>query len=286
MNVGLLHPGDMGVTVGLAARSAGHRVFWVPQGRSRQTLARAEDAGFETCSDLSELITTVDGMLSVCPPDAAIAVARAVISEGFEGIYVDANAVSPATARELCEMIESTSAAVFVDGGIVGPPALRAGSTRLYLSGNGATEVAGWFAGSVLEARVIDGGPGAASALKMCYAAYTKGTSALLLAVRALAEAEGVTPALLSEWEASQPGLAARSEAAARGTAPKAWRFVGEMIEIASSFEDRDLPGGFHRAAAEIYGRMGPLKGQPEPTLAEVLRLLRDDEQGEEEEER
>ena len=284
MKLGVLHPGAMGVTVGMAALSAGHSVYWVPQGRSPQTLTRAEAAGFEACADLTELTGVVDGILSVCPPDAAIAVARAELSEIFDGIYVDANAVTPSTTREFNELVDAGSGARFVDGGIIGPPATRPGTTRLYLSGDGAAEVAGWFAGSALSAQVIDGRPGAASALKMCYAAYTKGASALLLAVRALADAEGVTPALLAEWEASQPGLASRSESTARGTAPKAWRFVGEMIEIASSFEAHDLPGGFHRAAAEIYGRIGPLKGEAEPTLADVLLLLKAEgpEEGEE----
>jgi 3-hydroxyisobutyrate dehydrogenase-like beta-hydroxyacid dehydrogenase len=120
----------------------------------------------------------------------------------------------------------------------------------------------------------MPGAAGAASALKMCYAAYTKGTAALLLAVRALAEAEGVTPTLLAEWDRSQPGLADRSQAAARGTGAKAWRFAGEMHEIADTFAAAGLPDGFHRAAAELYGRLAPLKDAPAPDLDGVLALL------------
>jgi 3-hydroxyisobutyrate dehydrogenase-like beta-hydroxyacid dehydrogenase len=270
VRLAVLHPGAMGVTVGAALSRAGHSVRWLVEGRSPATTARAEEAGLEPCNSLAELVANSDGIVSVCPPDAALAVADRVVEAGFSGLYVDANAVAPATARALAERVGSG----FVDGGIVGPPAHRAGTTRLYLSGAAAEAVAGWFADGLLEARVIPGPPGAASALKMCYAAYTKGTSALLLAIRALAEAEGVTEGLLGEWSLSQPGLEGRSEAAARGSAPKAWRFSGEMREIAATFAARDLPDGFHLAAAAVYERLADFKDAEAPELDAVLEML------------
>ena len=106
-----------------------------------------------------------------------------------------------------------------------------------------------------MDARVIEGGPWSASAVKMAYAAWTKGTAALLLAARALARAEGVEDALLAEWALSQPALADRSQAAARSAATKAWRWVAEMEEIAASMAAAGLPDGFHQAAAEIFRR-------------------------------
>ena len=116
---------------------------------------------------------------------------------------------------------------------------------------------------------------GAASALKMAYAAYSKGSSALLIAIRALAVREGVDEALLGEWERSQPGLSARSEQAVRNNARKAWRYVEEMEEIAASFEDAGLPGGFHQAAAEIYRGMERYKDTAAPpSVAEVVTSL------------
>jgi hypothetical protein len=108
----------------------------------------------------------------------------------------------------------------------------------------------------------------------MCYAAYTKGTSALLLAIRALADAEGVSESLVAEWALSQPDLPDRSQGAARGTAGKAWRFVGEMEEIAASFAAQGLPGEFHLAAAAIYQRMSALKDAANPDLDQVLETL------------
>ena len=119
---------------------------------------------------------------------------------------------------------------------------------------------------------MLAGEPGAASALKVCYAAYTKGTTALLLAIRSLAQAEGVDDALLAEWAISQPELVARSEAGPRGSARKAWRFAGEMDEIADALADAGMPDGFHRGAAETYRRLDRFKDAPEPpALADLI---------------
>ena len=154
------------------------------------------------------------------------------------------------------------SEAVFVDGGIVGPPPRPGGApdapdgTRLYLSGERAAEIAELFAGTPVGARVVEGGVGAASAVKMAYAAWTKGTAALVLAVRALARADGVEDALLAEWAVSQPSLAGRSERAAESAAAKGWRWDAEMTEIAASMAAAGLPDGFHLAAAEIFRRV------------------------------
>ncbi|MEZ5557326.1 MAG: DUF1932 domain-containing protein [Pseudomonadales bacterium] len=278
MKIGVLHPGAMGVTVAATLAASGHEVCWVAAGRSAATAARAASVGLQSLADLDELARCCDGVISVCPPAAALELAGAVVAAGFAGTYVDGNAISPASARQIHALVGPG----FVDGGIVGPPALRPGSTRLYLSGPRAGMVADWFAAGPLQAVAMNEAlhgslaarPGAASALKMAYAAYTKGSSALLLAVRALAEAEGVAPGLLGEWSLSQQGLAERAELTARATAAKAWRFVGEMEEIAATFEAAGLPGAFHLGAADLYRRLATLKDAPDATLAEVLELL------------
>jgi 3-hydroxyisobutyrate dehydrogenase-like beta-hydroxyacid dehydrogenase len=223
---------------------------------------------------LAALAGRSDVILSVCPPHVAADVARAVAAHRFAGVYVDANAVSPGTARDIAATVERAGA-TFADGGIVGPPPRARGTTRLYLSGPGAARVAALFAPSPLEAVVVDGPAGAASAVKMAYAAWTKGSAALLMAIRALAAREGVDAALVGEWARSQPDLPARSEAAVRGNARKAWRFVGEMEEIAATFAAAGLPDGFHRAAADIYRSLAPYKDAAEPPpLAEVAGAL------------
>jgi 3-hydroxyisobutyrate dehydrogenase-like beta-hydroxyacid dehydrogenase len=240
--VGLLHPGEMGAAVGAVLRGRGLRVVWASEGRSEETRARAEAAGLEDAGSV-DAVAASDVVFSICPPHAALQVAR---SAEFTGIYVDANAVSPATAAEVGRAV-----AEFVDAGIVGSPPSEWGTTRLYLSGDRAGEVAELFDGSALDARLVR----SASAVKMAYAAWTKGTAALLLAIRELARREDVEEALLGEWDLSLPELRERYERAQRSAAAKGWRWVGEMEEIAATFEADGLPGGFHRAAAEVYRR-------------------------------
>lgn len=264
---GILHPGAMGATV--AAACAG-TVLWAGKGRSAATRTRAADAGLTDIDDIASMVSAADIVISVCPPHGALALADAVAGAGFEGCYVDANAVSPATARSIAARFEN-----FVDGGLIGPPAIRPGTTRLYLSGPGADRVAARFEGSALEPRVLDGGgPGTASALKMAYASWTKGTSALLAAVAAMAAAEGVAEDLLTEWGLSLPGVAERLAGTASEVAPKAWRWTGEMDEIAATFAEAGLPDGFHRAAGEVYRRLGAFKDSPGTTVEEMLEAL------------
>lgn len=270
MNILLLHPGAMGASIGAALVSNGHDVAWIAANRSAATRKRAEDAGLRSLHDLAECIGSVELTFSICPPEAALTVAQAVRQSGFDGIYVDGNAIAPATARA----IEGVVGERYVDGGIIGPPAWRVGATRFYLSGGAAPAVAALFEGSLVDARAIGSETSAASALKMCYAAYTKGSSALLLGVRALAARSGVGDELLAEWQISQPGLADRSNATAKSTSPKAWRFAGEMREIAATFEAADLPSGFHDAAAEIYHRMRSLKDVADSDIDRVLATL------------
>jgi 3-hydroxyisobutyrate dehydrogenase-like beta-hydroxyacid dehydrogenase len=272
--IGLLHPGDMGGVVGACARAAGQRVLWASAGRSAGTRERATAAGLEDAGTVAALLAASDVVLSICPPHAAVDLAREVAGQRFAGLFVDGNAVAPATAREVGAIVER-GGATFVDGGLIGPPPRSAGTTRLYLSGREAKRVAGLFEGSALEAIAVSDAPGAASALKMVYAAVTKGTSALLMAVRALAASEGVDDALLAEWRRSQPDLPKKSESAARDNARKAWRFVGEMDEIAAAFEAAGLPGGFHRAAGEIYRRLADYKDvATPPTMADLVEPL------------
>ena len=210
LTIGLLHPGEMGSTVGASARANASRVLWVSEHRSAQSRARAAAAGLEDAKTLVSLAAASDVIFSVCPPHSALDLARAVAAHGFTGTYVDANAVSPGTVREIGCIVEQAGA-TFVDGGIIGPPARARGTTRLYLSGEQAGRIARLFEQGPLEAIPVEGGPGAASALKMAYAAYTKGTAALLVSIRALAIHAGVDQALLAEWARSQAELGARS---------------------------------------------------------------------------
>lgn len=271
----LLHPGNMGATIGAAAATSGARVVWVSDGRSGGSKRRAEEAGLVDAENLPDALRLSEVVLSVCPPHAALEVARSVAEHKFNGIYLDANAVSRATAEEIGDIVTKAGAS-FVDGGIIGSPVRKAGTTRLYLSGPRAPEVAALFAASLLDARAIGEEPGAASALKIAYAAWTKCTDALVLAVRALAAREGIDRALLEEWKISQPDLERRSIQAAAVAVPKGWRYAGEMREIAAAFEAAGLPTGFHDAAREFYERLAAFKDgtDPPPTVTDVVDAL------------
>jgi 3-hydroxyisobutyrate dehydrogenase-like beta-hydroxyacid dehydrogenase len=272
--IGVLHPGEMGAAVGACLTQRGLAVLWASAGRGPATAERAAAAGMRDVRTTSEMSVQAGVILSVCPPHAALEVARS--AAGFRGIYVDANAVSPETAREIARVVE-TQGAAYVDGGIIGAPPRSPGDSRLYLSGQRAGEVGEMFKGTALEARVIGDQAGAASAVKIAYAAWTKGTAALILAIRALAHAEGVEETLLAEWEQSQPMLTARSHTAARSATEKGWRWIAEMEEIAATMAANGLPPGFHQAAAAIYSRV-PRATAPAPpnehTLSTVAEAL------------
>jgi len=276
--IGLLHPGAMGAAVGRCLVERGHLVLWASEGRGPETAARAHAAGLTDAGTAAEVADRAEVIFSICPPHAALDVAWAV--QGFGGLFADANAISPATAREVALMVEE-GGATYVDGGIIGPPPVQAGSTRLYLSGPQADSVRGLLAGTPLDARVVPGGLLSASALKMAYAAWTKGSAALLLAVRALARTEGVADTLLAEWGLSQPALDGWSRSAAESATTKGWRWVTEMEEIAATMTGAGLPDGFHQAAAEIFrrsprGRPGTSTG---PGIDKVLAALTGDAQ-------
>jgi 3-hydroxyisobutyrate dehydrogenase-like beta-hydroxyacid dehydrogenase len=248
--IGVLHPGAMGTAVGAALVSAGHEVIWASQDRSPQTRLRAREAGLRDVLSVEALIAESETVLSICPPDAAVQVALS--AAGLGGTFVDANAISPDTSRRVGEIIGDA----YVDAGIVGPPPVRDGTTRLYLSGSDAAAVAEHFLDTPMEPRVINGaGPTAASALKMAYAAWTKGSAALLLAIEQTASADGVAELLQAEWDLSRPELRDRLAAARRDADAKGWRWEGEMRQIATTFVAAGQPGGFHEAAARVFSQ-------------------------------
>jgi 3-hydroxyisobutyrate dehydrogenase-like beta-hydroxyacid dehydrogenase len=274
MNVGFLHPGEMGISLAASARRAGHAACWASEGRSRQTQERAEEHGLRDVGTLEAMCRSCPVIVSVCPPHAAEEVARQVAGRSFDGVYLDANAISPARAIRIGEAIQAAGAS-FIDGGVIGGPAWEPGETWLYLCGPEAERVAACFVAGPVEVSILKGEIGTASALKMCYAAYTKGTSALLCAILAAAETLGVRAELEAQWERDEEGFSPKVQARVRRVTRKAWRFAGEMDEIAATFRDAGGPGGFHEAAAEIYRRLALFKGRSDlPGLEAVLDAL------------
>jgi 3-hydroxyisobutyrate dehydrogenase-like beta-hydroxyacid dehydrogenase len=253
--IAILHPGRMGAAIGATLVSAGHDVRWLPAGRGPGTHRRAAEAGLRPADDLAGC----DVVLSVCPPTAAVDGARgaAGVAWGAAGsahLYVDANAVSPATARAVAEIV-ADGGTRYVDGSIIGSPPTADEPTTLYLSGERADEVVAVFDGTRVEAVALPGGGTAASALKMTYAAWTKITASLLVGIRATARDLGVDEALLAEWARSQPGLAERSARAERSAAERGWRWAEEMRQVAATFAGSGQPAGFGETAADVFDR-------------------------------
>lgn len=273
--LGILHPGAMGASLAAALQRAGHAVGWASADRSRQTRARAARLELHDAGSLAALCRQAGTLVCVCPPHAAEALAGEVIACGFRGRYLDANAIAPARARRIGAAM-AAAGIEFVDGGIIGGPAWQAGTTRLYLAGPQAAALAALFAGGPLEAVVLSAEIGQASALKMCYAAYTKGRTALLAAILSTAEALGVEQALEAKWSHDDADLPESARTHTQRVTARAWRFAGEMEEIAATLAEAGLPAGFHQAAAELYRRLAHYKDRADPPpLPDVLAALR-----------
>lgn len=274
ITAGLLNPGAMGSTVGRCIQAANHRIIWAGDGRSEASHQRAADNGFENVGSVQNLVQQSDVIFSICPPAAAADIATEVAAQSFSGIYVDANAISTDTTDKIKTIIESAGGN-FVDGGIIGPPASRPGTTRLYVSGPQAAVVVPLLADGLLPAILMSEKTGDASALKMAYAAYTKGHSALLLLSRSLARAYHIENHLLDEWALSQNHLDDLCHSECLTAAKKAWRFNNEMREIADTMGSAGLPDNFHLGAAELYDRLASFQHREGlPALEEVLDKL------------
>ena len=229
--VGLLFPGSMGAAVGAAARA---EVLWASEGRSEATAKRA--SGFRDVGAVEELVLAADIVLSICPPAIAEEVAERVFALGFDGTFVEANAITPERMRRIATIGDSV-----VDGSIIASTGIH-----LYLVGQGSGEVAELFEGSDVEAITLDADIGAASALKMAFGGWNKIGTALTAQAYAIARAYGVDEALAGEGVDSERFVR---------SVRKAWRWAPEMDEVAATCEALGLPDGMGRGAAELFRR-------------------------------
>jgi len=272
--IGILHPGEMGISIAASAINNRHQVYWLSQDRSEKTRTRAKEFSLLEIDSLSQFCETCEIIISICPPHAAEEIASSVSQTEFEGLYLDANAISPQRAIKIKQILEANRI-YFVDGGIIGGPAWSPKETSLYLSGERADEIATCFSNGPLETKIIGNQIGKASALKMCYAAYSKGTTALLSAILATAETLEVRDELYQQWNMDEESFSEQVNRRTGRVTTKAWRFEGEMKEIAATFREAGLPDGFHLAAAEIYHRMANYKDADEtPSLDTLLKAL------------
>jgi 3-hydroxyisobutyrate dehydrogenase-like beta-hydroxyacid dehydrogenase len=279
--VGIVSPGAMGSAMADALGRGGVRVVATLAGRTERTGRLANAAPLALLPDLAAVIREADVVLSIVPPEAAPAVADDVAGaakeQGVAPLFVDLNAIAPATAREIAK-----AGLELVDGSVSGPPPWRPGTTRIYLSGPRADEVATLpFEG---VARIVVGAEvGSASAVKMSTASVYKGTSALLTQALLAAHANGVLEHVLSDLRTGAPDLVANVERRLASAASKSERYVGEMREIAATQAAAGLTPALFGVIAEIYetiaatplARASPEGVPPDPALAEVLDALR-----------
>jgi Domain of unknown function (DUF1932) len=235
--VGLLFPGDMGAAVGNAVNG---EVLWASTGRSDATRQRA--AGFTDVGFVEELVRRSEVVLSICPPAIAEDVARQVFDLGFDGVYVEANAISPERMRRI-----ATFGPNIVDGSII-----AASGINLYLAGAGAVDVARLFDSGEVNAIALDAPIGAASGLKMAFGGWNKIGIALTAQAHAIAEAYGVTNELEAE------GVPADR---LQWVADRAWRWAPEMEEIADLCRELGLSEAIPRGAAVFYRTLSEERG-------------------------
>jgi 3-hydroxyisobutyrate dehydrogenase-like beta-hydroxyacid dehydrogenase len=255
--VAVIAPGMMGSGVGGRLAQNGIEVRTALGGRSEASVKRAQAAGMVAASDAQ--IAACDFILSIVPPGEAQGLADrlapALRAAAKKPIYVDCNAVNPATVLRIARTIEETGA-TFVDGGIIGgPPTSGSMGTKLYLSGLAAARVVE-LEKYGLEPRVQAGPIGAASAMKMSYAGITKGFTALGVAMMLAAARAGTTDALRAELSASQPALHGWLTRQMPKMYSKAYRWVAEMEEISGFVGEDPAATQFFQAAARLYERI------------------------------
>ena len=273
--VAIVAPGDMGHSVGAVLRHHGMRVITNLDGRSARSRELAKKADIEDVGSDTTLVEEADVLLSILVPARAIELAERIAiaakSSGADLLYVDGNALAPQTTRRIGEIVGAAGLR-FADGGIIGPPP-RVGSedTRIYVSGP-QVDILTQLRVFGLDIRVVSDVIGDASAVKMCYAALNKGIIALATQISIAAKGLGVEKTLWEEFAASQSALVPRMQRQLPVMVPKAYRWVGEMEEIAKTFEFCGLSPKMFLGAAETFdfvtGTVGP---NPDKTEFEPL---------------
>lgn len=254
-NIGIISPGDMGQAVAQTLKTSGYAVHTALDGRSARTRALALEAGLNDCGTIQNVVATCEVVLSILNPAAAVdnarAVAAAINATGRRCLFVDCNAVAPQTTREIDAIIREAGGEC-VDAGIIGPPPRGKAGMRMYVSGPQAALLAP-LSGGGITVRVMSERMGDASAIKMCYASYTKGAVALGVEMLMAARRLGVDAALDRELQESAADN--RQWILSRSTSmpPKAYRWVPEMLEIAKTFEDVNMTPRILLGAADMY---------------------------------
>ena len=283
--IAILSPGNMGGAVGAQLRKSGYDVISCLAGRSDFTRRKADEAGFRDVVDLNALVSEADLVLSILDPAKAMEIAQqvasAMTSTGKKPIFADCNATSPATAEKLNAVIEAAGGK-FVDVGIVGgAPTRRENFPQFCTSGPHASLLDELHDKGV---RIECIGPriGQGSAIKICNGAYNKGAFALYTAVMLAADHYGCTKFLRDRLPNSQAGTVERLDQAVLRLPSLSGRYIGEMEQVAETFEAIGLTPDIHKGAADLFRLLNasPLATErreeidPGRSVADVLRML------------
>jgi 3-hydroxyisobutyrate dehydrogenase-like beta-hydroxyacid dehydrogenase len=255
-NVGIVSPGDMGQAIAGRIKESGMSVYAALDGRSERTRKLAQAAGLADCGSIDKLVATCELIISVINPgealDVAGKVAAAMKASGRRMAFADLNAVSPQTARDMDQLIRAAGG-MFIDGGIIGPPPRgEKDKPRLYVSGPDAY-LFEQIKHPNLQVRIMSERIGDASGVKMCYAAMTKGTTALAVELLVAARKLGVEQALEKELRDSRADVFDWQMKSLGGMPPKAYRWVPEMQEIAKTFGELGMTRRIFEGATDMY---------------------------------
>ncbi len=276
--IGALGLGDMGGAVATALKKSGFDLITTLEGRSQATRDTAASRGIEDVGSLDDVVRRSDLVISILVPAQATAVAASVaaamVSTGSTPAFADCNAVSPQTTASMAPAIESAGG-VFIDAGIIGGPPSDSYAPRFYASGPD-TSALGELHGMGIDVVDVGDGVGRASAIKMCYASQTKGITALQTAMLVAAERLGVYDELTAELSGSQGAMLKRSEGSLKRLPSVAGRWIGEMEEIAATFEEVGVTGHFHQGAAEIFRLVTSAEPPDDGAPGETVRSFAD----------
>ncbi|WP_180899746.1 NAD(P)-dependent oxidoreductase [Martelella soudanensis] len=275
--VAIVTMGQMGSAVAARLVHHGLRVITCLDGRSADSLARAGAAGV-TVTSLDRLVGEAGLVLSIVPPHAARQTAETLLPLLGERpeppLYVDCNAVSPATLHEICALFDNLGLP-FADAGIIGASPLpdRGAGPRVYMSGPVGTSVE-WLGAHGLDTRLLSDRQGDASALKMAYAGITKGFQALATAMAEGAGRNGQLEALKAEVETSLPDIYKWLAAQLPNMPAKAYRWDGEMAEIARFLDAEDDVASMFEGASRFYRRVARDNAENGPLIETIARFV------------
>lgn len=253
--VGIISAGDMGHAVARELFQRGHTTLTIVENRTDLTKDRASRSNMKVVSGMKQLLDNSDFVFSIMPPDqayefAASFVAALKLSRDLP-VFVDCNAISPETTLSMNELISGVGGKM-IKVGIIGPPPGMNTPTKFYASGENAILI-DFIAGGDIQFLNLGSNLIYASAIKICYAALTKGVMALQSSALIAAELLGVGEELQDELKDSQNFHWRLIEKRVSRLACDAGRWAGEMDQISETYKMLGLTPNLHKGVGDIF---------------------------------